>query len=321
MPVPAPAATRQASSLCLVPFRMQQRPIMIPSLAVAGSGLLWGIWWIPLRWLEATGLSGDWASVAIYAAATAVMAPYVLVHRRRLLGGGLDVVLVGLLSGAAFSTWNHALIGGDVVRVTLLFYLAPVWGTAFGVLFFRDPVSPLRLLSIVLGLSGAAVVLGLRGGLPLPRNLPEWMALVSGVLFALAAICSRRSPTAGGLEKTFLNCVFGGIVSLAMAVLLGAGAAPSLPSAAGSALPILVCLIWQIPVTWALLWGATRLDAGRIGILLLLEVLGAAVSAAILTDEPFGWREAFGCTLIIAAGLSEGLDEIRLRRALRRAAG
>jgi hypothetical protein len=43
-------------------------------------------------------------------------------------------------------------------------------------------------------------------------------------------------------------------------------------------------------------------------------VVGAAVSAAILTDEPFGWREAVGCILIVGAGLIEGLDEMKSSR-------
>ena len=38
---------------------------------------------------------------------------------------------------------------------------------------------------------------------------------------------------------------------------------------------------------------------------MLLEVLAAAVSAAFLTDEAFGLREAIGCALILGAGLLE----------------
>jgi drug/metabolite transporter (DMT)-like permease len=292
--------------------------LLLPSLAVAGSGLLWGIWWIPLRWLEGSGLSGDWAGAAVYAAAAAVLAPFVLLRRSRLKSGGWDLLLTGLFSGLAFTTWNHALITGDVVRVTLLFYLSPIWGTGLGFLFFRDPVRPLRVLSILSGLAGAAVVLGFDGGAPLPRSAAEWVALGSGVLFAFAAICSRRAPQAGGLDKTFLNSLFAGVGAVVLAISLPGAPGRLEPSIGESALPIVVCLIWQIPVTWALLWGAARLDAGRVGILLLIEVMAAAVSAAILTDEPFGWREAVGCVLIVTAGLIEGLDEMQARAARRR---
>ena len=55
-------------------------------------------------------------------------------------------------------------------------------------------------------------------------------------------------------------------------------------------------------------------ESGRVAIYLLLEVVGAVISAALLTDDPFGWREGAGCLLIVGAGLLEGLDELRRRR-------
>jgi len=42
-------------------------------------------------------------------------------------------------------------------------------------------------------------------------------------------------------------------------------------------------------------------------LLLLSEVVVAVASAAALTGEPFGLREALGTTLIIAAGAVEAL--------------
>ncbi len=293
---------------------MSRSPVLLPSLVVAASGLLWGIWWIPLRWLESAGLSGDRAGAALYTAAVVLLAPFVFARRDRLRAGGRHLLLIGLFSGVAFGAWNHALIAGDVVRVTLLFYLAPIWGTGLGFLFFREPVTPLRALAILLGLGGAAVVLGFEGGMPVPHSLAEWMALVSGVLFAFAAIFSRQAPAVGTLEKTWMNAIFGGLTGFLLAA-LPAAEAPAAWSISGVALPLLVGLLWLIPVTWMLLWGAARLDAGRVGILLLLEVMAAAASAAILTDEPFGWREGVGCLLIIGAGLMEGLDEMRARQA------
>lgn len=285
------------------------------SLAVAISGLLWGIWWIPLRWLERSALSGDRAGLATFLAAGVVLLPFVLVRPGRHLAGGWPLLLIGLCSGMAFGAWNHALIDGDVVRVTLLFYLAPIWGTGFGALLFRDPLRLLRGGAILLGLSGAAVVLGFEGGVPVPGSTAEWLALASGMLFALGATASRAVSSVGTLAKTFLTCVFGALTALAMLALFPESRALGGALSVGSiGLPLAICLIWQIPVTWLLLWGAARLDAGRVGILLLLEVLAAAASGAILTDEPFGWREAAGCVLIIGAGLVEALDAMRASR-------
>jgi drug/metabolite transporter (DMT)-like permease len=60
-----------------------------------------------------------------------------------------------------------------------------------------------------------------------------------------------------------------------------------------------------------MIWGAARLDPGRVSILLLLEVGVASLSAGLLTDEPFGWREAIGGLLIVGAGALESYDAMR----------
>ncbi len=45
----------------------------------------------------------------------------------------------------------------------------------------------------------------------------------------------------------------------------------------------------------------------------MIEVIAASVSAGLLTDEPFGWREAAGCVLILSAGLVEAAPDLRRR--------
>jgi drug/metabolite transporter (DMT)-like permease len=49
------------------------------------------------------------------------------------------------------------------------------------------------------------------------------------------------------------------------------------------------------------LFGAGRLDPGRFAILLMFEIVVALGTAAALTDEPFGAREAIGAGLILAS--------------------
>ena len=76
---------------------------------------------------------------------------------------------------------------------------------------------------------------------------------------------------------------------------------------------LLLCMIWQVVLLALFMWGSAYLESGRVAIYLLLEVVGAVISAALLTDDPFGWREGVGCLLIVGAGLLEGLDELRRR--------
>ncbi len=281
-----------------------------PSLAVAGSAIVWGLWWIPVRALDARGLAGDWASLALYGVAAVAMLPVVAWRRRG--GHRIDgtAIASGVLFGSMMVAWNHALLSGEVMRVTLLFYLAPIWATLFGFLFIGDRPTLRRISGIALGIGGAAIILGVGWDtLPVPRDRSDWLSLGAGVAFAGSATVMRRGGGAGEHERTFATYAVATVLALAAVVLVPGAAAPrdgwlwdALPLAAA------VAVFMLLPVTWLVIWGSGRLDPGRVAILLLFEVLAAAVSAALLTDEPFGERLAFGGALILAAAVLEGLD-------------
>jgi drug/metabolite transporter (DMT)-like permease len=286
-----------------------------PAGAVALSASLWGLWWLPLRALAEAGLSGPALNAALYGIAGAALAPWLWRRRDRVAAGGPLLLGAGGLFGGALVAWNLALIQGEVVRVTLLFYLAPVWATLLAVPLLREPVGRLRLISVILGLAGAAVLLGFADGLPLPRALGDWLGLAAGVLFALSVTLVRKGEAISGLEQTMVSFAAAALLSL---LLLAATPAPDTPvGAAVLAWAALAALAWLLPCTWLLLWGARFLEPGRVSLLLLLEVAVAALSAALLAGEPFGLREAAGCLLILAAGALEAAAELRpARRAL-----
>ncbi len=285
---------------------------LIPSLAVAGSAVMWGLWWIPLRALDARGLAGDWASLALFAAATLLLLPLAWLRRAQLRDSARPVLVVGVFFGSALVAWNHALIMGDVVRVTLLFYMAPVWGTLLAILMLRMRPSALRLVTIVLGLGGAAVVLGFEDGVPLPRSLADWMGLMSGLLFAAGALAVYRSGHMGDIERTIATFALSALFALLLAGLTPVSVMPQW-TIIPEVLPLLLAVsaLWYLPLTWLMIWGAARLDPGRVTILLMLEVGVASLSAGLLTDEPFGWREVAGGLLILGAGALESYDQIR----------
>jgi drug/metabolite transporter (DMT)-like permease len=75
-----------------------------------------------------------------------------------------------------------------------------------------------------------------------------------------------------------------------------------------------VGLLIALPVGFATVYGATILNPGVVGLLFMGEVAVAAISAAILTNEPFGMREVIGVVLVMTAGLLEPLREISRNR-------
>lgn len=279
-----------------------------PSLAIVCSAIMWGLWWIPVRFLHEKGLAGDRSSLALYTAAALAMLPALALRRNHGLRFDAPTLAAGALFGGMLVAWNHALLVGTVVRVTLLFYTAPIWATLFGFLFLGDRPTLNRLLGIALGLAGAATILGAGfGDLPLPRGASDWLAVAGAVMFAGSATITRRGGETGELERTFFTFALAAVMALALVLWLPGS--PTLSDAAWlqSLLPAAaVAVFYLIPLTWLLMWGAGRLEPGRVAILLLFEVLAAAVSAAILTDEPFGPREWIGGVLILAAAALEG---------------
>ena len=296
---------------------MTPRSTLLPSLAVAGSGLIWGVWWVPLRQLEGAGLIGNWANLAVYALAAVITAPFAFVLRRRVAAQLRALIIIGLISGTSLCLWNYALLTGNIVRVTLLFYLAPVWCTALSLVVFREPVRAMRLLTIVGGLAGAAVLVGIEKGGASALSPADGMALLSSLSFACLTVYVRKvGGDVGGWEKTFFTTIVGAITAFIAVTLVPEGPVPTLATAAAAFPALLLCMVWQVALLAAFLWGSAYLESGRVAIYLLIEVVGAVVRASLLTNDPFGWREVFGCILIVGAGLLEGLDELRRGRRL-----
>ena len=296
---------------------MTSRSTLLPSLAVAGSGLIWGVWWLPLRQLEGAGLTGNWANVAVYALAALLTAPFAFVLRRRVAAQLRALIIIGLISGTSLCLWNYALITGNIVRVTLLFYLAPVWCTALSLIVFREPVRAMRLLTIVGGLAGAAVLVGIEKGGAAALSPADGMALLSSLSFACLTVYVRKvGGEVGGWEKTFFTTAVGALTALIAVTLLPEGPTPSLATVTAAFPALLLCMVWQVVLLALFMWGTAYVESGRVSIYLLLEVVGAVVTASLFTDDPFGWREVIGCILIVGAGLLEGLDELRRGRRL-----
>lgn len=276
-----------------------------PAAVVAVAAVFWGLWWLPLRALAATGLGPAALNLWLYAIAAAVLLPVLWARRGRLRDGGLALVVAAALFALAIIAWNGALQTGQVVRVTLLFYLAPIWGTLLGRAVLAEPVGPRRLAAVALGLGGALVLLA-EAWPPVPRALGDWLGLGAGLVFAGSATAARY----GRVDSRALTALaFLLAVPVAGASVLVAGGPVPWPSPSSFGLIAAVSLLWLAPVTWALLAGAARLDPGRLALLMLLEVVAAAASAAVLAGEPFGLREGAGCVLILAAGALEATGQ------------
>ena len=287
------------------------RSDVLPSVALAFGAALWGLFWIPIRGIEQAGVAAFWTGPTIFGASTLLFIPLLVLRFRNFVAHWRHILLPGLLSGFAFALYIASLNLTDVVRAILLFYLSPLWSTLLGMAMLQERLTANRVVALVLAFCGLYVVLVLENGLPWPRNTGDWFALLSGLCWSIASVKLFQDGARMVLEKaiTFVVCAL--FISLLL-VLWQQGDFSGVPDVATLRAGwhwILLIAMLMLPITWLTIWPTTLLSPGRVGMLLLCEVLVGVTSAALLLDEPFGWRELSGAILIVSAGAVEVLRQ------------
>jgi drug/metabolite transporter (DMT)-like permease len=269
---------------------------------------MWGGFWYPLRLLESFGIGGAWLSIIFFAVAVISPLPWLL--RRHAWEGFGNQLVNGTLMGLAFTLYTVSLVLTDVIHAILLFYLTPVWSTLAGMFLFRERLTFNRGLAMVLGFGGIIFILGFEEGFPIPRNAGDWLALISGMLWASGTLRSFMRPSKGVSLPVFTFCL-GGLAASIIVMLVAAGLDSHIAHLSNlrEGLPwaIFFAVVFFVPPNFLVLWAAQRIDSGRVGILLMTEVLAGAVTAALFSGEQFGLMELTGTALILCAGLVEVL--------------
>lgn len=276
------------------------------SAVLFGSSLLWGLSWWPMKRLAEHGLDGLAMVAVAYGSvglAALVLLWLIRAQWRHQAGGLALIVLVGGLANFSFGLSVSA---GDVIRVMALFYLLPVWGVLGGCLLLGERLTAARAVSVVLALGGAWLLLG---GSKLLESPPSWVdlvAILSGFAFAMNNLAFRAFdslPVAGKIGAMFVGCGAFAVVGL----LLGVQAFPAVSGGtlAGAVLFGFGGLLLATSLTQ---WAVTQLEAGRASIIMVMELVGAVVSAAVLAgDRLQGW-EWVGAGLILMGAVVEGVD-------------
>lgn len=280
----------------------------LPALVVFVSAAFWGLYWLPQRFLAEAGLDGGFASLGQFALAAVLLAPVILWRAARGRPLGLGSPLATFCIGGGLLLYANSLLFTSVAHALLLFYLAPAWGTLLELVIQRRALGRIRAAALAMSLGGLWVVVGLDSGVPWPTALGDWMGLAAGMMLTFGQFRLRTSRAGDDLGVLFAMLASGAVGAAAF-VLVGGDALGVAPDGPGfiAALPwlVMITLAFQLGGNIGLIWGAARLDAGRFSILILSDVVVGVASAALLTDEPFGWRESIGWLLIVGAGLLE----------------
>jgi drug/metabolite transporter (DMT)-like permease len=272
--------------------------------AILASAVLWGTLWIPLRQIHDAGLSREWATAGSFLLPLLVLAPLALRRWRRIAASRWELARVGFWLALAIALYAEGVVRGQVARVVLLFYLTPVWSTLLARWQLGEPITGRRVATILLGLAGMLVLFGAEAGIPTPRAAAEWMGLAAGIAWAVSMVHVNRTASHPPLDRVLAQFAFLGPLFLLVTLIPGGEVAARLQvGALAAAAPrvLVLALVWMLPVVWLTIFGASRLEPGRVAILLMLEIVVTLTTAALLTDEPFGRRELGGAALILAA--------------------
>ena len=281
---------------------------LIISIAVFFTSGLWGLYWIPQRALQNGGLTGGWGTVAQYAIPLIVLTPFIIWKFIKGKSTGLNLPLIGLFFGGGIACYANSFLLTDLMRVFILFYLMPVWTTIFEIIFFKQKPNWQRGVSIFLALLGLWIVFGENGNLPIPVNAGDWLALLGCLLCAAGAIKLEKAGSEDITSLLYSFFFYGLLVTLFTSLIFSEsfGAFPKITSWI-SMLPLLILLslVFFIPSNIVILWSPSRIGAGLFSILVLSEIIFGTISAALLSNEKFGWREGIGGTLMFLAGFAE----------------
>ncbi len=274
---------------------------MTKKTALASGALLlgagsWGVLWYPLRALNHVGLSGLWLALLMYAGAAA--ASLLVFRPRRGTHGPLGIWLaLAVLGGVTNIGFVVALLHDDVLRVTLLFYLSPVWSVLAARVALGERLTAPVMTGVSCALLGVLILLWRQASLTL--NFYDALALLSGGAFALANVVLRAYP--GLALETKLLATFTGVV--AVGILALAFNTPTLPQTHG--LPVLIATVAGglgiFAITFLVQYGVTALPVRLSSVLLLFEVVTAAFSQHLLLQGVLGAQALVGA-LVVALG-------------------
>jgi len=282
---------------------------LLASLSLILAATVWGLIWYPYRLLEGAGLSGSVSSLITYLLGLPLL--LFLVARLRQTGkleAGHNGLLLALALTAGWTNLAYvlAVIHGEVMRIMLLFYLAPLWTVFFARVLLQERPGRAAYLVVALSVAGAYVMLSSTGGLPLPTNQAEWLGLSAGVGFALTNVLTRKTRSAPIEQRSLW--VFAGVVvwSASYAIYQGGGAQVAqavLQLDIGFWLIIAGISLSLLLATFSAQYGLTRTPANRAAVILLSELVVAALASRLLAGESMDLREWIGGSMIVAATL------------------
>lgn len=286
---------------------------LLAPLALIVAATTWGVLWYPYRLLETAGLSGSQSSFVTYLVGLVALFVMRPPWRPWPAGDRWLLAAVALATGWTNLAYVLAVIQGEIMRVMLLFYLAPLWTVVFARLLLGERAGPWGWLVILMALAGAFVMLhDPAGGMPFPANKAEWLGLSAGFTFALSNVLARMLKHVSTQRRSVW--IFSGVILIAFLPSLGdGGLTPRLAELSlGNWGLILLTGALLLLATFSVQYGLSYTPANRAIVILLTELVAAAFFSWYWAGETMSGQEWLGGALIVLASLVSGKMEEKM---------
>lgn len=285
---------------------MTKQKKLLPIASLLLGAAAWGVAWYPYRLLEQAGMRGELSTALTYS--IALLISLALFRKQIRISEVLNTtawILLWINLGAGWTSIAYVLgiIHGEVMRVLLLFYLAPLWTILFSRILLQERLSRQGYLIILLSLTGALLLLWQpEGGLPLPTSYGDWMGLSGGFAFALTNVLIRKDQQ-HNIHLKLMAVLSGAALTGFVATLLMGNTSDITHLPANVWLILLGAggLVFSLSIL--LQYGMTHVPANQAIVIMLFELVVAAVAACFLTDEHLTSRDWAGGLMIASASL------------------
>ncbi|MDH4407275.1 MAG: DMT family transporter [Candidatus Methylopumilus sp.] len=272
----------------------------LPIFSLLFGAFVWGIIWYPYRLMANAGVSGIYSSFYVFILTIAIALPYFFITKKKVPIWSKDFWLLALVAGYTNISYVLAVIDGEVVRVMLLFYLSPVWTIFLAHFMLNEDTQKRHYIAVFISLIGAFIMFWEPGYLIHLDSKSDWLALSSGLGFAITNVMTRKHEHMTVNQKAL--AIWLGVIVVAMiCIMFDKNALPTLDFFRPVDAAIMMAIALSLFLSTLLVqFGVTQIKAVEASSFFLFEIVVAAISSYFLVGESIAFNEWLGGIFIIA---------------------
>jgi drug/metabolite transporter (DMT)-like permease len=246
------------------------------------------------------GVSGIYSSFYVFILTIAIALPYFFITKKKVPIWSKDFWLLALVAGYTNISYVLAVIDGEVVRVMLLFYLSPVWTIFLAHFMLNEDTQKRHYIAVFISLIGAFIMFWEPGYLIHLDSKSDWLALSSGLGFAITNVMTRKHEHMTVNQKAL--AIWLGVIVVAMiCIMFDKNAMPTLDFFRPVDAAIMMAIALSLFLSTLLVqFGVTQIKAVEASSFFLFEIVVAAISSYFLVGESIAFNEWLGGIFIIA---------------------